>query len=580
MSPLFKRKIILLVCYLIIIQCNNDLKEKNRNKEIILLDEGYSLINKKNKIDIDSHIKELNELNNFEENDKSTSPEPKKEEKEVGQRLILFTCYGILFISFISIIFLIFDYTENKKITRQYNLSANQKVNDEYKKLKNTYITRGTLLFSLFIMKYIYPISNIINMYNYDYPRYSRFFIYIIRFLFITLLTIDAGYFNFNYIINLNISEEKKFFKYLIFIILTGLTFLISHIISDLIIRYLNDSVIKRRNIIKPKLENLRKYVYYTIKKDVLFNSKWHTLRNRMLTYYRICGKSILINKKIDKYGKYVNNKLLNIKGSLPENINNSINQEEDKDFNGNGLSERLLPPQNYSKNIIRESVNSKLNNNAINRNSTRKSTANSNNNNFCIVKGCEPFSFSRLGINNMKLKTVKKFENIRNRYIVVKNTKFDDSIDDDANVKTYDNLEIEALENYTYISTDEIINKLNNSNTNSNKLLLNIMINIILLILFILVTKGIYLSYLFFEVNNSHYFFLILIGLFLLDFMIYYIISIFIAIRLPKLYGYKKKNWKNKFIFKLFIEKYIVYFYRIRLLLIKYHKEFEFNDK
>ena len=577
MSPLFKRKIILLVCYLIIIQCNNDLKEKNRNKKIILLDEGYSLINKKNKIDIDSHIKELNELNNFEEKDKSTSSEPKKED---GKRIILFTCYGILFISFISIILLFFDYTENKKITRQYNLSANQKVNDEYKKLKNTYITRGTLLFSLFIMKYIYPISNIINMYNYDYPRYSRFVIYIIRFLFITLLTIDVGYFNFNYILKPNLSEEIC--KFLIFIIAI-LTFFISHIISDLIIRYLNDFVIKRKNIIKPKLENIRKYVYYTIKKDVLFNSKWHTLRNRMLTYYRICGKSILINKKIDKYGKYVNNKLLNIKGSLPENINNSINQEEEKDFNGNGLSERLLPPQNYSRSLIRESVNSILNNNAINRNSTKKSNANSNNNNFCIVKGCEPFSFSRFGINNMKLKTVKKIEDIRNRYIMVKNTKFDDSIDDDTNVKTYDNLEIEALENYTYISTDEIINKLNNSNTNSNRLFLNIMINIILLILILLVVIGIYLSYLFFEKDDGkgkELFIVILIGLFILDFIIYYIISIYIAIRLPKLYGYKKKNWKNKFIFNLFIEKYIVYFYRIRLLLIKYHKEFEFNDK
>lgn len=571
MSPLFKRKIILLVYYLLIIQCNNDFKEKNRNKDIILLDEGYSLINKKNNIDIDSHIKELNQLNN-----KNASSESKK---GVGTNIIYFTCYGILFISFISIILIFFDYTENKKITRQYNLTANQKVNDEYKKLKNTYIARGAFLFSLFIMKYIYPLANIINMYNYDYPRYLRFVICIIRFLFITLLTIDVGgYFYINY---LEEKEKPESYMYIIWGILNFLTFLISHIISDLIIRHLLDFIIKRRNIIKPKLENLRKYVYYTIKKDVLFNSKWHALRNRMLTYYRICGKSILINKKIDKYGKYVYNKLLNNKGNLPENINNSINQEDDKDFNGNGLTERLLPPQNYSKSIIRESVNSILNNNAINRNSTRKSSGNSNNNNFCIVKGCEPFSFSRFGINNMKLKTVKKIEDIRNRYIMVKNTKFDDSIDDDANMKTYDNLEIEALENYTYISTDEIINKLNNSNTNSNRLLLNIMINIILLILFLLVAIGIYLSYLFFEVRK-HYekFYFNLIGLFILDFMIYYIISIFIAIRLPKLYGYKKKNWKNKFIFNLFIEKYIVYFYRIRLLLIKYHKEFEFNDK
>ena len=106
--------------------------------------------------------------------------------------------------------------------------------------------------------------------------------------------------------------------------------YLILKRISDLIISYLLDFIIIRRNIIKPKLENLRKYVYYTIKKDVLFNSKWHALRNRMLTYFRICGNSILIKKKIDKYGKYVNNKQFNIKGNLPQNITNILNKHPD----------------------------------------------------------------------------------------------------------------------------------------------------------------------------------------------------------------------------------------------------------
>jgi hypothetical protein len=401
--------------------------------------------------------------------------------------------------------------------------------------------------------------------------------------LFITILTIEVYIF-----IEGKIEETICY-------ILTFAAFLISHFISDLLIRDLLDFIIIRRNIIKPQLENLRKYVYYTIKKDVLFNSKWHALRIRMLTYFRICGNSILIKKKIDKYGKYVNNKQFNIKGNLPEKINNSIHQDDDKDFNDNRLSERLLPPQNYSKNSVRVSVNSIPNNKAINRNSMPKLADNSNNN-FSIVKGCEPFSFSRFGINNMKLKTVKKIENIRNRYIMAKNMKFDDASDDEANLKTYDNLEIEALENYTYISTDEMINKLNNSNINSNKVFLNIFRNIILLILYLLVILGIYLSFLLMEKKEKEegkkegkeegkeeekpYFIFILIGLFISDFLIYYIISLFIAIRLPKLYGYKKKNWFNKLLFKIFIEKYIVYFYRIRLLLIKYHKEFEFINK
>ena len=574
MPSLFKRKIILLVCHFIILQCNNELRERegerDSNKDIILLDKRYSLINYKKNIDIYSHIKELNQLKNLNGNYKNFIT---NEDANDLQFYLKFICYGVLFISFISILLIFFDCMENKKITRQYNLSSNQKVNDEYKKLKNTYITKGTFLFSLFIMKYIYPLANIINMYNYDYPRYLRFGINVIRFLFITILTIEVHIF------------IKPKIEEIICYILTFVTFLISHFISDLLIRYLLDFIIIRRNIIKPQLENLRKYVYYNIKKDVLFNSKWHALRIRMLTYFRICGNSILIKKKMDKYGKYVNNKQFNIKGNLPEKINNSIHQDDDKDFNDNRLSERLLPPQNYSKNSVRVSANSLPNNKAINRNSIPKMNDNSNNN-FSIVKGCEPFSFSRFGINNMKLKTVKKIENIRNRYIMAKNIKFDDASDDEANLKTYDNLEIEALENYTYISTDEMINKLNNSNINSNKVFLNIFRNIILLILFLLVIIGIYLSYLLIvkiekeKEKGTNIFIFFLIGLFISDFFIYYIISLFIAIRLPKLYGYKKKNWFNKLLFKIFIEKYIVYFYRIRLLLIKYHKEFEFINK
>ena len=47
----------------------------------------------------------------------------------------------------------------------------------------------------------------------------------------------------------------------------------------------------------------------------------------------------------------------------------------------------------------------------------------------FRISKGAEPFSFSKYGINNMKLKTVKKIEDIKNRYInKKKEIKFDEN--------------------------------------------------------------------------------------------------------------------------------------------------------
>ena len=60
-----------------------------------------------------------------------------------------------------------------------------------------------------------------------------------------------------------------------------------------------------------------------------------------------------------------------------------------------------------------------------------------------------------------MKLKTLKKIEDIRNRYIANRNKiKYDETLDVDAYVKTFDNLDLDALEYYTSISTDVIINK------------------------------------------------------------------------------------------------------------------------
>ena len=63
-----------------------------------------------------------------------------------------------------------------------------------------------------------------------------------------------------------------------------------------------------------------------------------------------------------------------------------------------------------------------------------------------------------------MKLKTVKKIEDIKNRYInKKKEIKFDETVEIDKEVKIFENLDIESLEGYTYISTDAMIDKIRN---------------------------------------------------------------------------------------------------------------------
>ena len=71
---------------------------------------------------------------------------------------------------------------------------------------------------------------------------------------------------------------------------------LIIYVITKLITRFMGYNKI-RKEIWKPKYESFRKYIFYTVKKDILFNSKWHYIRNRMISYTRICGNLILIEK-------------------------------------------------------------------------------------------------------------------------------------------------------------------------------------------------------------------------------------------------------------------------------------------
>ena len=62
-------------------------------------------------------------------------------------------------------------------------------------------------------------------------------------------------------------------------------------------------------------------------------------------------------------------------------------------------------------------------------------------------------------------------------------------------------------------------------------------------------------------------------------NFIIHYLFALFTSFVIFKYYGYNKKNCQ-KIIFNLFIEKYMIYIYRIRLLIKKYNKELEFIEE
>lgn len=71
-----------------------------------------------------------------------------------------------------------------------------------------------------------------------------------------------------------------------------------------------------------------------------------------------------------------------------------------------------------------------------------------------------------------------------------------------------------------------------------------------------------------------------IFIEVIVINFIIHRAICFFIAFSIHNFYGKKKRNCCYKLIFDIYYEKYIRYLYRIRLLITKYQKEFNFMEK
>ena len=494
----------------------------------------------------------------------------------------LILCF--LLVPALSIILILIDMKQDKTIKKNIGLPSNEKVKNEYNLFKKSFIISAKYLFSWFLFKYHYPITNIIFVYNYNHPRYIRLIIYITTILFNTLIIS---------ILLIQIMDQSIYPYYNFGNILVSLifTFIIS-IIMDFALNFISKFIFEfhliRREIFKTKLEILRRYIYYVVKKDILFNSKWHLIRNRMITYYRLCGPLLLTQVKKNKYQRYVKNKL---KEPARENALFSIS--EDKSFNNSSFLINTLNKSDILKEV--NEIDTKENKIEIS-NKKRKSAEledikeklneKDKKSKFRISKGAEPFSFSKYGINNMKLKTVKKIEDIKNRYInKKKEIKFDETIEIDKEVKIFENLDIESLEGYTYISTDAMIDKINIIKTNSNKMIINIFTNVILFIIMLLVNLALLLLELGETARNPNnpirdFFLVIFFYSIIINFIIHKVICLFIAFSIHKFYGKKKRNCCYKLIFNIYYEKYIRYLYRIRLLITKYQKELNFIEK
>ena len=536
-----------------------EMRHKINNNKIILKSENINY-DKQFTFNKTYHIfhNENGVIKNFQEKNEYTNREIK---------LIFYSTF--IFASLGSIILTFIDKKDDENFVRINSLSKKDRAKEEYQSLKYTSINKNVISFSFFLMKYTYPILNIFTIYNYNHARYVRLLIELIK----ILLNYLISFFCFD-----NFSQENEGKKnYLSLFFFSLLASFIIYILTELITRKILGFDKKRRDIWKPKFESIRKYIFYTVKKDILFNSKWHLIRNRMILYTRICGKSILKNKPENKYKIYADNKTRynNTKLNELKLANNSITlskSEDEKDIDS--FTEKFM-----SKTFSLQTKNKNSLLNQRKKTYIGKINKNTYNMNLYIEKGVESFTFSKLGQNNLRLKTVQRIEDIRNRYILNTNEiKFDETLEVNSSIKTYKNLEIESMDNYTYISTDSIKNlSRHNSTSEFYKIIINISITFILLFLLALVDLGLALLY----ISSSKKYSILTVALQVIIFNLFvnYIFSLFVSVFIFNCYGIEKKNFFNKLIFKLFVEKYIKYIYRIRLLMNKYSKELDFID-
>ena len=140
--------------------------------------------------------------------------------------------------------------------------------------------------------------------------------------------------------------------------------------------------------------------------------------------------------------------------------------------------------------------------------------------------------------------------------------------------------LEITPLDNYTYISTN-IVTKADKTKGELRQICCNLSLNIILFALLI----GVYylLIMIFYDIYNTYEGYIIkawlipaLFQVTLFRFALNFILNLCISLVLFK-YTYRKNiSCVVKIFFKLFIEKYMIYLNKIRLLITKYSKDFE----
>ena len=527
----------------------------------------------------------------------------------------------ILLLLLPSIFYLLIEIIKDSK----YIDNNQQLINDSEDEKKVNYIkvkkysNTNIFSFSFYIFLNKFPYFTIFNNYNLSYPKYIRHLVIYIGILIGFCLPLIPFY-------NIPFVEKQIFIDqrdikfednyitdqgpdiYRLYFFCFGLIGLIlSHIfiyIFNIILGYYQ----QEKNIWFKIKVICKDYIYYEIKSEVLLGAIWKKIKLRMNAFYFICGNYFLNRKKqYNKFNEYINNISRNITtirtnktigpilpkdsivsdyrdSNMSNDINlniNKINKKNQKSYEMKDKNQPLLDKDEndllINNNAIKEKIFSINNKRRTNMGNSKKFTI-CNLDNFYLYNN--KYDKFKRKINN--------FEKIRNKYIYKLKNNIDEMEYRESIKSNQIKLYISPQINYSYYSV-ESFNSLNNlsklKKESSHIILKFVFISFLLHMIFIgLFILTIYMIKTLLDKFDKFiiksWIIPLSIIITIINIVLYYLKILFGTILLFTCYNKRKKYCLLKFLFWVFVDKSMIHAYKIRNLITKYKKEFDYLSK
>jgi hypothetical protein len=345
-------------------------------------------------------------------------------------------------------------------------------------------------------------------------------------------------------------------------------------------------------------------YIYYEIKSEVLLGPIWNKIKSRMMAYYYICGDYYLKFRQKNKFSNYldqISRIQIGRKTVMPEL--SDMDQILPRTTNGSELAS-VLDINNNSKsnnkknNKAMEMINKEYDEPLLDKegNGNKLTSLNLNNNkkigNDDIqglkIRRTDNFSLDNIIISDEKTKRqIEHFTKVRNKYIYINKRKDANEIEIDERSNDGDEnvvFNISPQFNYVYFPSNSFNSQGNNiSSKEDTKDIYNfILISIILLLIFACLLTILFISIkelliIFGDFIINAWIFPLIIIFTVVSFVLYFIKILIGSFLLFHFYHWRKKGWFYRILYLVFVDQSMIYVYKVRNLITKYKKEFDY---